>query len=104
MAGVVKPGDEGMHRVLSDGPVKALVLWVPGGESDRIAPADRHVDASRRETSPAFSVRQFLARRARMASTVSWVRNAMSFRPSSCVSESGSKLIPLIDARPAFTR
>jgi quercetin dioxygenase-like cupin family protein len=41
MAGVVKPGDEVMHRVLSDGPVKALVLWVPGGESDRIAPADR---------------------------------------------------------------
>ncbi len=41
MAGVVRPGDEVMHRVLSDGPVKALVLWVPGGEADRIAPPDR---------------------------------------------------------------
>ena len=41
MVGVVKPGDEVIHRVLSEGPVKALVLWVPGGESDRIAPADR---------------------------------------------------------------
>jgi hypothetical protein len=41
MAGVVKPGDEVMHRVLSDVPVKALVLWVPGGEGDRIAPSDR---------------------------------------------------------------
>ncbi len=41
MAGVVKPSDEVMHRVLSDVPVKALVVWVPGGEGDRIAPADR---------------------------------------------------------------
>ena len=41
MAGVVKPSDEIIHRVLSDVPVKALVLWVPGGEGDRIAPSDR---------------------------------------------------------------
>ena len=41
MAGVVRPSDEVMHRVLSEGPVKALVLWVPGGEGDRIAPSDR---------------------------------------------------------------
>jgi len=41
MVGVVKPGDSVAHRVLSDGPVKALVLWVPGGEADRIAPAER---------------------------------------------------------------
>ena len=41
MVGVVKPSDEVMHRVLSNEPVKALVLWVPGGEGDRIAPADR---------------------------------------------------------------
>jgi len=41
MVGVVKPGDEVMHRVLSDVPVKALVLWVPGGEAERIAPAER---------------------------------------------------------------
>ena len=41
MAGVVKPSDEIIHRVLSDEPVRAVVLWVPGGEGDRIAPADR---------------------------------------------------------------
>ena len=41
MVGVVRPRDEVMHRVLSDVPVKALVLWVPGGEGDRIAPPDR---------------------------------------------------------------
>jgi uncharacterized cupin superfamily protein len=41
MAGVVKPGDEVVHRVIGDQAVKALVLWVPGGEADRIAPADR---------------------------------------------------------------
>jgi quercetin dioxygenase-like cupin family protein len=41
MVGVVKPGDEVMHRVLSDVPVKAVVLWVPGGESGRIAPPER---------------------------------------------------------------
>ena len=41
MAGVVRPADEIIHRVLSDEPVKAVVLWVPGGEGDRIAPPDR---------------------------------------------------------------
>lgn len=41
MAGVVRPGDEVVHRVLSGEPVKALVLWVPGGEADRIAPPER---------------------------------------------------------------
>lgn len=41
MVGVVKPGDEVIHRVLSDTPVRALVIWVPGGEADRIAPPDR---------------------------------------------------------------
>ncbi|MDX1567620.1 MAG: cupin domain-containing protein [Longimicrobiales bacterium] len=41
LAGVVKPGDEVIHRVLGDQPVKALVIWVPGGEADRIAPPDR---------------------------------------------------------------
>jgi quercetin dioxygenase-like cupin family protein len=41
MVGVVKPGDAVIHRVLSDVPVKAVVLWVPGGEADRIAPAER---------------------------------------------------------------
>ena len=40
MVGVVKPGDEITHRVLSDIPVRALVLWLPGGEADRIAQAD----------------------------------------------------------------
>ena len=41
MVGVVKPGDEVIHRVLGDEPVKAVVIWVPGGEGDRIAPAER---------------------------------------------------------------
>ena len=41
MVGVVKAGDEVMHRVLGDEPVKALVIWVPGGEADRIAPRER---------------------------------------------------------------
>ncbi len=41
MVGVVKGGDDVRHRVLSDVPVRALVIWVPGGEADRIAPPDR---------------------------------------------------------------
>ena len=41
MVGVVKPGDEVIHRVLSEVPVRAVVMWVPGGESDRIAPRER---------------------------------------------------------------
>ena len=41
MVGVVKPGDSVAHRVLSDVPVKAVVMWVPGGEADRLAPPDR---------------------------------------------------------------
>lgn len=36
MLGFVKPGDHVNHQVLSDGPVKALVIWVPGGEADRL--------------------------------------------------------------------
>lgn len=40
MVGVVKPGDEVAHRA-PDGPVKALVVWIPGGEGDRIAPRER---------------------------------------------------------------
>ena len=34
--GIVKPGDTVKHAVLTDVPVKALVIWVPGGESDLI--------------------------------------------------------------------
>jgi mannose-6-phosphate isomerase-like protein (cupin superfamily) len=41
MVGVVRQGDEVAHRVLSDGPVRALVLWAPGGEAARIAPPER---------------------------------------------------------------
>jgi quercetin dioxygenase-like cupin family protein len=40
MVGVVKPGDEVMHRVL-EAPVKAVVIWVPGGEGNRVQPAER---------------------------------------------------------------
>lgn len=41
MVGVVKPGDQVAHRVLSDVPVKAVVMWVPGGEAARLAPPER---------------------------------------------------------------
>ncbi len=37
MVGIVRTGDEVIHRVASDVPVKALVIWAPGGEADRIA-------------------------------------------------------------------
>lgn len=37
MVGIVRPGDEVIHRVLGDEPVRALVIWAPGGEADRIA-------------------------------------------------------------------
>lgn len=40
MVAVVKPTDEIMHRVL-EGPVKAVVIWVPGGEGDRVQPPER---------------------------------------------------------------
>lgn len=36
--GIVRPGDSVVHRVPGDEPVKALVIWAPGGEADRIAP------------------------------------------------------------------
>jgi mannose-6-phosphate isomerase-like protein (cupin superfamily) len=34
--GFVKPGDTIRHSVLSDSPLKALIIWVPGGEADRL--------------------------------------------------------------------
>ncbi len=37
--GIVRPGDQVIHRVLSDGPVRALVIWAPGGEVARLVPA-----------------------------------------------------------------
>lgn len=36
MLGFVKPGDSVRHSVLSAVPVKAVVIWVPGGEADRL--------------------------------------------------------------------
>lgn len=38
MVGVVKPGDEVIHRVPGAEPVRALVIWAPGGEAERLAP------------------------------------------------------------------
>ncbi len=38
MIGIVRPGDEVSHRVLSEQPVRAVVVWTPGGEADRLAP------------------------------------------------------------------
>lgn len=36
--GIVKPEDTVAHRVPGDEPVRALVVWAPGGEIERIAP------------------------------------------------------------------
>lgn len=38
MVGMVRPESDVMHRVPDDQPVRALVIWAPGGEADRIAP------------------------------------------------------------------
>lgn len=38
MVGIVRPGDEVIHRVIGDEPVRAVVVWAPGGEAARIAP------------------------------------------------------------------
>ncbi len=35
MVGIVRPGDEVVHRVIGDEPVRALVVWAPGGEIGR---------------------------------------------------------------------
>jgi quercetin dioxygenase-like cupin family protein len=50
MVGVVRPGDEVVHRVTSQVPVRALVIWAPGGEVDRIAPnlRERPIGGSQR--------------------------------------------------------
>jgi len=40
MAGVVKPNDQVEHRVV-EAPLKVVVIWVPGGEGDRVAPRER---------------------------------------------------------------
>ena len=37
MVGIVKPGDTVAHRVVPPGPVKAILVWSPGGEADRLA-------------------------------------------------------------------
>jgi quercetin dioxygenase-like cupin family protein len=37
MVGIVKPGDTVVHKVVSPGPVKALLVWAPGGEAERLA-------------------------------------------------------------------
>lgn len=36
MVGIVRPQDEVAHSIESDGPVRALVFWAPGGEADRL--------------------------------------------------------------------
>ena len=37
MVGIVRTGDSVVHRVVGTEPVKALVIWAPGGEIDGIA-------------------------------------------------------------------
>ena len=36
MIGIVRAGDTVVHRVVSDEPVRALVIWAPGGEVNRL--------------------------------------------------------------------
>lgn len=38
MAGIVRPGDQVMHRVPGLDSARVLVIWAPGGELGRIAP------------------------------------------------------------------
>lgn len=35
--GIVRPGDEVVHRVPGEEPATALVVWAPGGEADRLS-------------------------------------------------------------------
>jgi quercetin dioxygenase-like cupin family protein len=35
--GIVRPGDKVRHRTGSQGPVKTLMIWVPGDEGTRVA-------------------------------------------------------------------
>ena len=37
MIGIVRKGDTVSHKILSEKPCKALVIWAPGGEADRLA-------------------------------------------------------------------
>jgi quercetin dioxygenase-like cupin family protein len=39
--GIVRPGDRVRHQVLSDGPVRVLAVWAPGGELARILASAR---------------------------------------------------------------
>lgn len=36
MIAITRPGDKVIHTVLSETPLKALVIWVPGDESERL--------------------------------------------------------------------
>ena len=36
MVGIVRPEDEVAHSIESSSPVKALVIWAPGGEAERL--------------------------------------------------------------------
>jgi quercetin dioxygenase-like cupin family protein len=46
MVGIVRPGDEVVHRVPDDADARALVISAPGGEAARIGPAfkERRLD------------------------------------------------------------
>ncbi|GBD32679.1 hypothetical protein HRbin33_01653 [bacterium HR33] len=37
MVGIVRPGERVVHRVVSSEPARALIVWAPAGEADRIA-------------------------------------------------------------------
>jgi quercetin dioxygenase-like cupin family protein len=37
MVGIVRQGDTVAHKVVSTTPVRAVIVWAPGGEADRLA-------------------------------------------------------------------
>jgi len=37
MVAIVRAGDEVVHRITSEEPCVALIIWAPGGEADRLA-------------------------------------------------------------------
>ncbi|HEX7937683.1 MAG TPA: cupin domain-containing protein [Gemmatimonadaceae bacterium] len=41
MAGIVRPGDQVTHKVLSSDSARVLVIWAPGSELARLAPPPR---------------------------------------------------------------
>ncbi|MFV1987526.1 MAG: serine hydrolase [Gemmatimonadota bacterium] len=59
MVGIVRPGDEVIHRVIGDEPVRAVVVWAPGGEIGRFDSSFRESPIDRSPTEAAFDASAF---------------------------------------------